>query len=95
MYKEVKGIVVEGLARGNVNSTVKAGIICGIPVVLATRVHSGRVLDTYGYDSGVKSFKDSGVILAGELTGQKARLKLMVALGITNDMKKLARCFDS
>ena len=97
--KKVKGIVVEGLGRGNVNPAVKAGIIAaidsGIPVVLATRVYSGRVLDTYGYDGGVKSFKDSGVILAGELTGQKARLKLMVVLGITNDMKELARYFDN
>ncbi|MPL67987.1 putative L-asparaginase [bioreactor metagenome] len=97
--KQVKGIVVEGLGRGNVNPAVKDGIKLArehqIPVVLATRVHAGRVLDTYGYDGGVRSLKDYGIIMAGEITGQKARIKLMAALGITNDIEKLAKYFDN
>ncbi|MGI6093473.1 MAG: asparaginase [Veillonellaceae bacterium] len=97
--KKAKGIVVEGLGRGNVNPAVKAGIKLArennIPVVLATRVHAGRVLDTYGYEGGVGSLTQYGIILAGEITGQKARLKLIAALGITNDVEKLARYFDN
>lgn len=97
--KQAKGIVVEGLGRGNVNPDVKAGIKLArdnnIPVVLATRVHAGRVLDTYGYDGGVSSLKKYGIIMAGEITGQKARLKLIAALGITNNVDELAKYFDN
>lgn len=35
-----------------------------------------------------------GIILAEELSGQKARLKLMLALGITKDNEKLREIFQ-
>jgi len=37
----------------------------------------------------------SKIILGGELTGQKARIKLMLALGLTKDNEELRRFFDN
>lgn len=83
--KKVSGIVVEGLGRGNIPPPampgIKAALDAGIPVVLTSRVLGGRVLDVYGYEGGGKPLKDMGVIFAGELNGQKARIKLMLTLG--------------
>jgi L-asparaginase len=97
--KRAKGIVVEGMGRGNVPPAAFAGmrhaIEHGIPVVLTTRCLGGRVLDVYAYDGGVKKQREAGVILAGEINGQKARIKLMLILGETNDPKEIAACFDS
>ncbi|HHU32668.1 MAG TPA: asparaginase [Clostridia bacterium] len=95
--KEVKGIVVEGLGRGNIPPAVIPGIKRAIhkkiPVVLATRVPMGRVLDIYGYEGGAKPLKEMGVIFAGELSGQKARIKLMLALSKTNCSEELVKYF--
>jgi len=97
--RKVKGIVVEGMGRGNVPPAVRNGIALArsndIPVVLTTRVHGGRVLDTYGYEGGVKSLLEFGVIMGGEISGPKARIKLMAALGVTADENQLAKYFDN
>lgn len=39
--------------------------------------------------------ESSKIILAGELTGPKARLKLMLALGLTKDVDELQQYFDN
>ncbi len=96
--KKVKGIVVEGFGRGNVSPGAFAGmkraVENGIPVVLTTRCLGGRVLDVYGYEGGVIRQKEAGIILGGEINGQKARIKLILALGMTQDREKLAEYFD-
>ncbi|MDU2064882.1 MAG: asparaginase [Sporomusaceae bacterium] len=97
--KQAKGIVVEGLGRGNVPPAVvpgiQAAIAAGIPVVLTSRVEGGRVLGVYGYEGGAKPLTELGVILGGDLSGQKARLKLMLALGVTQEPQKIAAYFDA
>ena len=96
--KKAKGIVVEGFGRGNVPPAAARGMVHaienGIPVVLTTRCPGGRVLDVYAYEGGVKKLLETGVILGGELNGQKARIKLMLALGETRDPKQIAGYFD-
>lgn len=96
--KPAKGIVVEALGCGNVPLGVKQGIeyvrSCGIPVVLATRTHTGRVVPAYSYEGSALSMAASNIILAGELTGQKARIKLMLVLGITKDVDLIRKYFD-
>ncbi|WP_295631047.1 asparaginase [uncultured Mitsuokella sp.] len=95
--KKVGGIVVEAFGCGNVPLGVRDGIFeackAGIPVVLTTRVHAGRVAQVYSYKGSAGEMYPHGIILAGELTGQKARLKLMLALGLTKDTEKLRRLF--
>ena len=96
--KSVSGIVLEGFGRGNVPPSVlpgvKAALAAGIPVVLTTRTAGGRVLDVYGYEGSSTQLKTMGVILAGESSGQKARLKLMLALGAGKHAAELASLFD-
>lgn len=96
--KKVKGIVLEGLGRGNIPPPavpgIQAALAAGIPVVLVSRVPGGRVLDVYGYEGGGKPLKEMGVVLGGELNGQKARIKLMLVLGLTSDPKEIQTYFD-
>lgn len=83
---KVQGIVLEAFGRGNVPPTmiegIKAAIEKGIKIVLTSRCPKGRVRDTYGYDGGGFHLKQLGVIFAGDLSSQKARLKLMLALSL-------------
>lgn len=94
-----KGIVIEALGRGNVPPHMMPGIekaiLNGIPVVMVSRCNTGRVLDTYGYDGGGMQLKNTGVILGGNLPGQKARIKLMLILGKTNDMNEIRYLFET
>lgn len=95
--KPVKGLVVEALGCGNVPPIVMQGIEYvrskGIPVVLATRVASGRVVPVYSYLGSAGSMESLKLLYSGELNGQKARLKLMLALGVTKDEEKLREYF--
>jgi L-asparaginase len=97
--KPVQGLVVEAFGCGNVTPGIKDGIeyarAKGIPVVLATRVHSGRVVPAYSYPGSAGSLLPYNIILAGELTGHKARIKLMLALGLTSDAEELKKYFDN
>jgi L-asparaginase len=81
-----RGIVLEALGRGNVPPAVVPGIRswvdAGRPVVLSSRSLRGRVLDTYAYLGGGHELREMGVIFADHLTGQQARIELMLALGV-------------
>ncbi len=96
--RKVAGIVLEGFGRGNLPPPMVPGIeravAANIPVVLTSRTYAGRVLDVYGYAGGVIVTKAIGVIPGGELSGQKARIKLMLALGLTKDRDTIASFFD-
>lgn len=92
-----KGIVIEGMGRGNVPPLMLSGIIKalnnGMAVVLVTRCFSGNVCESYGYSGGGKELKNLGVIFGDYLNGQKARIKLMVALGSTSDLEEVNKYF--
>lgn len=96
--KKVKGIVVEAFGCGNVPLPVKSGIELArsnnIPVVLTTRVHAGKVVPIYSYLGSAQSMKKSDIVLAEELSGQKARIKLMLALGVTKDVCEIRKYFE-
>lgn len=95
----VEGIVVEALGVGNVPPPafegIKYAVEKGIPVVLVSRCPAGETLDIYGYPGAGKWLHKIGVIFADYLNGQKARIKLMLALGITKDRKKLRKLFEN
>lgn len=94
-----RGIVIEALGRGNIPPKMIPGIERAIqnniPVVMVSRCNTGRVLDTYGYEGGGMQLRNVGVIFGGNLPGQKARIRLMLILGKTNDMKKVKELFES
>ena len=95
--EKVPGIVVEATAGGNVNEPFYQGICAaleaGIPVVVATRVSSGAPHPGKGYRGSFQSLLEKGAIGAGYLSGLKARILLMVALGHTHDRAALDSIF--
>ena len=94
VQSDAKGLVIEALGRGNVPAplmdSIRQAREHGVEVVIVSRCLGGRVLDTYGYIGGGKDLVRAGCILGGSLSGQKARLLLMVALenGLTHDQIK-------
>lgn len=93
------GIVIEGFGRGNVPPAIQESMIRavkkGIPVVLASRTGSGRPAHAYGYAGGGRISWENGIIFAGELTGIKARLLLMLALGENRDIAHIRKRFEN
>jgi L-asparaginase len=93
-----KGIVVAALGWGNVNpvtyEAVKEAIAKGVVVAISTRVPNGRVLPHYGYVGGGKTLKDAGAVFCDNLTPQKARLLLMLALQNTQKAPEIQAYFD-
>ncbi|QUH29595.1 asparaginase [Vallitalea guaymasensis] len=95
---DYRGIVIEALGRGNLPPTMLEGIRraidLNIPVVIVSRCSKGRVLDSYGYQGGGRQLRDMGVILGDNLSGQKARIKLMIVLGVTKDVGEVRQIFE-
>lgn len=93
-----KGIVIEGMGRGNIPPQAFEGIKYarekGIQVVLVSRCLTGRVYDSYGYLGSGRDLKNIGCIFGGDLPGQKARIKLMLALGKTDNQQELKDIFE-
>ena len=95
----VHGVVVEAMGVGNVPPDAFEGIKYivekGIPVVLVSRCPAGETLDIYGYPGAGKWLKKMGVIFADYLNGQKARIKMIISLGLTKDVSELRKMFES
>jgi len=94
----IDGLVVEALGVGNVPPPAFEGIKYvlskGIPVVLVSRCPAGETLDTYSYSGAGKWLKKEGVIFSDYLNGQKARIKLMLALGAGMNVGQLHQIFE-
>jgi L-asparaginase len=94
-----RGLVIEALGRGNVPPESVPGITraisAGIPVVVVSRCLRGRVYESYGYAGGGKHLRNLGVIFADFLSGQKARIKLSLALSLTSAPSEIRAFFES
>ena len=93
-----KGIVIQGLGFGNVNEAMFESICwaieAGVHVVMSTRVPNGSVRPHYGFAGGGKTLEDAGAVFAGDLSPQKARILLMLALQTPSTPEQLQRLFD-
>ncbi|QOV11036.1 hypothetical protein JNUCC6_21145 [Viridibacillus arvi] len=91
------GVVLEGLGQGNVPPAVVTGIQAlldhQIPVVLVSRCFNGIAQGVYGYEGGGKMLEDMGVIYAPGISGQKARLKLLIGLNQVHSPIEVAHFF--
>jgi len=91
------GVVLEGLGQGNVPPNVVEGIKklldAKIPVVLVSRCFNGIAEPVYGYEGGGKMLEDMGVIFATGISGQKARLKMLIGLNQVNKPVNLREYF--
>ncbi len=98
LSKGVKGIVLEAMGRGNIPPSMLGGLTSAlqqkIPVLIVSRCPMGRVLDSYGYEGGGKMLRNLGAIFAGDLNGQKARIKLMLILSQTSDLEHIRKLFE-
>lgn len=89
------GLVLEGLGQGNVPpaiaSSIKQLVARNVPVVLVSRCFNGIAEGIYGYEGGGRQLEEVGVIFTNGINGQKARIKLLIALNQTDpsiDLKK-------
>jgi len=95
---EYKGVVIEGMGVGNVPPSlvpaIERAIEKGMVVVLSSRCPGSDVVPFYSYDGGSLNLVKKGVIPAGKLNGLKARVKLMVLLGLTQDLGEIRERFS-
>jgi L-asparaginase len=95
-----RGIVVAGTGAGDMTLAESDAVLrareAGVVVVRGSRVGSGRVFDAAA--KGGKSprpwYGEHGIVNADNLTPQKARVLLMLALTVTQSPQELQRIFD-
>ncbi len=89
----VNGIVLAGTGLGTLSATVLAGVDAarkaGVAVVRASRCLLGPVLHDIGNDD-----TQLGMLAAGDLSPQKARVLLLIGLRKGLDQEGLTRLFD-
>jgi L-asparaginase len=84
-----KGLVMAGVGRGGLTSgqtgALRRARAAGVVIVVGTRTGSGRV----------PVMRDDGMVGAGDLNPQKARVLLMLGLSRTSDPREIARIFQT
>lgn len=82
------GIVLEAFGIGNANhevlGEVKESVRNDVPVLVVSRCPEGRAAPIYGNGGGY-DLREAGAIFGGSLSGQKARLLLMVGLSVAGE----------
>ena len=78
------GLIIEALGQGNIPPSAMPGLgrvlEAGIVTVIVSRSFNGIVGSYYDYHGGGYELRSRGVIFSNGLNGQKARLKLLLAL---------------
>jgi L-asparaginase len=89
---KAEGIVIAGFPTGSgtpaMDETVNRLVAKGIPVVMTNRGGMGRVIDT-------RAAEKRPLIWGDNLTPQKARILLMLALTRTRDAAELQKIFEA
>jgi len=92
---ELDGLVVAGLGLAHVTTATVAALervrAEGVPVVIASRVPTGRIVPLYANNV---ELLDMGAVQADNLSPQKARVLLMVAMTRTTDTEALRAYFN-
>jgi L-asparaginase len=93
-----QGIVVAATGAGNTSAEMlaaaEAAIASGVTVVLATRTLGGRASTGYAFRGGGATWVKAGALLAGTLSGPKARVALSLGLGAGLDREALGTLLD-
>ncbi|MFU2206188.1 asparaginase [Streptococcus pluranimalium] len=80
----IDGVVIEALGAGNLppeaSLAIERLVKEGLPVVLVSRCFNGIAEPVYAYEGGGVHLHQKGVMFIKELNGQKARLKLLIAI---------------
>ncbi len=95
----IDGLVIAGLGLGCVSSSMFDAIqearAKDIAVVISTRVPTGRIFSLSAMKGCPLTLKQIGCVLADNLSPQKARVLLMLALTKTRDPESLQKYFDA
>jgi len=95
----VSAIVIQAFGLGNVNDlfykAIGNAIAKGVIVAISTRVPHGYVFPAYDFAGAGSTLRDLGAVFVGDLSPWKARILLMLALGVTRDIEELRKIFDS
>jgi len=79
-----KGLVIDAIGRGHIPPSwvepLGALLDAGIPVVVTSSTHWGRIEEVYEYSGSLAEQVSMGAIKAYHLNARKARLRLMCAL---------------
>ena len=90
----LRGLALVAFGRGNVPPPImpalEQAIRSGVLVTVSSRCVAGRVKPRYGYEGGGQHLAKIGAVLAGDLSGAKARLLQMVALGMASNASEAA-----
>lgn len=93
----VAGIVIEAFGGGRVPPWwlphLTEAMQRRTAVLIASRCAAGGLGDEYGYVGAYHDLRRLGVLFAHNLGGPKARIKLMVALGVARGMGELRQLF--
>jgi L-asparaginase len=94
----VDGLVVDAAGAGNLAAplfqAIREAREAGVAVAVASRTHGGRVLPLYAGGGGGTTLHELGCVFADNLSAQKARVLLMLALTLTRDTEELRRMFE-
>lgn len=81
---DTAGVVLEGFGAGNIPAAMRdevAELVSRMPVALATRIRPGTTIEgAYGYPGSEYDLASLGVLSAGALGADKARILLALAL---------------
>ncbi len=90
-----EAFVIEAFGRGNLPPQLMNGIsriiARGIPVVITSRCLFGRTAPVYGYPGGGADLEQVGAWFAADLSTEKVRLFLSIALGQGMDKTELKK----
>jgi L-asparaginase len=96
--RQPDALVIAATGLGNVGSRMYEALAearqRGLPVVISTRVHTGRVFPVYATQGGGISLKELGCVFADNLSPPKARILLMLAMTRTRSSAELQSCFS-
>jgi L-asparaginase len=94
---DADGFVINGTGLGNVTrglgNRIKKCTGEGIPVIVASRCLEGQTAPVYGSVGGGEKLREYGALFADDLSTQKARIKLMLALNACEDREEIQQFF--
>lgn len=94
----IDALVIDGSGVGHVSAPlaeiIEQLVAAGTIVVVSSRTdHSGTARNLYGYLGSESDLQSKGAILAGQLTGRKARIALHLMLDAGWSVEQIKNCF--
>jgi L-asparaginase len=97
LSQHVQGIVVASMAAGGVPPAASEKLLAlaktGLPIVLCSGVTSGRTAEEYYYPKAYDELRAAGIAIEDWLSPRKARIRLMLSLGLQKPYVPFGREF--